>query len=307
MSSATQEQDSQSSRGSLTRQRTSSRDIFGTVMTTLSGLCLVIALVPLFAVIIYVIIKGFNRFNLSLFTALPPAAGTEGGGVANAILGTVIVVAIGAVISVPFGVLAAIYLSEFSSGRIARWIRFATNVLSGVPSIIVGIFAFGIVVLTTDTFSAFAGGVALAVLMLPIIVRTTDEALQIVPREVRWASVGLGAAEYQTVLFVVLPAALPAILTGLTLAVARAAGETAPLIFTALFTFFWPRIEFWPPGEFYNSLLQPVATLSVLVYNFATTPYQDQQELAWAASLLLVLVVLLTSVISRFATRKSIY
>ena len=278
------------------RQQSSARSIFNLVMTILSGACLVIALIPLFAVTIYVIIKGFNRFNLNLFTELPPAAGLEGGGVGNAIVGTLIIVGIAALISVPFGVLAAVYLSEFSSGKIARWVRFATNVLSGVPSIIVGIFAYGVVVLATNQFSAFAGGVALAVLMLPIIVRTTDEALQIVPKDVRWASVGVGASDYQTVLKIVLPAAIPAIITGLTLAVARAAGETAPLIFTALFTFFWPQ-----------GIFQPTPSLSVLVYNFATVPYQDQQELAWAASLLLVLLVLLTSTLSRWATRKSTY
>ena len=283
-------------RGSLVRQQSSARSIFNLVMTILSGACLAIALIPLFAVTIYVIIKGFNRFNLNLFTELPPAAGLEGGGAANAIVGTLIIVGIAALISVPFGVLAAVYLSEFSSGKIARWVRFATNVLSGVPSIIVGIFAYGVVVLATNQFSAFAGGVALAVLMLPIIVRTTDEALQIVPKDVRWASVGVGASDYQTVLKIVLPAALPAIITGLTLAVARAAGETAPLIFTALFTFFWPQ-----------GIFQPTPSLSVLVYNFATVPYQSQQELAWAASLLLVLLVLLTSTLSRWATRKSTY
>ena len=283
-------------RDSLVRQQSSARSIFNLVMTILSGACLVIALIPLFAVTIYVIIKGFNRFNLNLFTELPPAAGLEGGGVANAIIGTLIIVGIAALISVPFGVLAAVYLSEFSSGKIARWVRFATNVLSGVPSIIVGIFAYGVVVLATNQFSALAGGVALAVLMLPIIVRTTDEALQIVPQDVRWASVGVGASDYQTVLKIVLPAAIPAIITGLTLAVARAAGETAPLIFTALFTFFWPQ-----------GIMQPTPSLSVLVYNFATVPYQDQQELAWAASLLLVLLVLLTSTLSRWATRKSTY
>lgn len=282
-------------RSSLTRSQ-SSRSIFGKVMTGLAGACLVIALIPLFAVTAYVIIRGFSRFNLSLFTELPPAAGTEGGGVANAIVGTLLIVGIAALISLPFGVLAAVYLAEFSSGKLAQGIRFATNVLSGVPSIIVGIFAYSVVVLTTKQFSALAGGVALAVLMLPIVVRTTDESLQIVPKDVRWASVGVGASDYQTVLKIVLPAALPAIITGLTLAVARAAGETAPLIFTALFTFFWPQ-----------GIMQPTPSLSVLVYNFATVPYQDQQELAWAASLLLVILVLLTSTLSRWATRKSTY
>jgi len=295
---------------SFTRSYTSGRSLFGIVMTILAGACLVIALIPLFAVIIYVIIKGFNRLNWNLFTELPPAAGLSGGGVGNAILGTLILIAIGALISVPIGVLAAVYLSEFSSGPIARWIRFATNVLSGVPSIIAGIFAYGLVVVglqflpCAGSFSAFAGGLALAVLMLPIIVRTTDEALQIVPKDVRWASVGVGASEYQTVLRVVLPAALPAILTGTTLAVARAAGETAPLIFTALFSFYSPWFR---NGSLDIDICSPTASLSVLVYNFATSPFSDQQELAWAASLLLVALVLLTSVISRWATRKSIY
>ncbi|MCT7961507.1 phosphate ABC transporter permease PstA [Laspinema sp. D1] len=272
------------------------RSLFVWVMTLLSGACLVITLIPLFAVMIYVTIKGFNRLNLDLFTQLPPSAGMQGGGIANAIAGTLIMVGIAAAISVPIGVFGAVYLSEFSSIHVARWIRFATNVLSGVPSIIVGIFAYGIIVLTTKQFSAFAGGVALSVLMLPIVVRTTDEALQIVPPDVRWASVGVGASNYQTVLRVVLPAALPAIITGLTLAIARAAGETAPLIFTALFTFFWPQ-----------GLFEPAPSLAVLVYNFASVPYASQQELAWAASLILVLLVLLTSILARWATRKSIY
>jgi phosphate transport system permease protein len=266
----------------LSHSYTSKRSLFGIAMTTLAATCLILSILPLFFVIIYVIIKGINRLSLDLFTALP--------------LGTLIVVGIGALISVPFGILAAIYLSEFGSGKIVRWVRFATNVLSGVPSIIAGIFAYGIIVLTTKTFSALAGGVALSILMLPIIVRTTDEALQIVPQDVRWASVGIGASRYHTVLRVVLPAALPAILTGVTLAVARASGETAPLIFTALFTYFWP-----------SGIWAPTPTLAVLIYNFASSPFEDQQELAWAASLILVLLVLLTSILARWATRKLIY
>ncbi|WP_254563298.1 phosphate ABC transporter permease PstA [Oscillatoria sp. HE19RPO] len=278
------------------RNYKSPRSLFVWVMTLLSGACLVLTLIPLFAVMIYVTIKGFNRLNLDLFTQLPPSAGMQGGGIANAIAGTLMMVGIAVAISVPIGVFGAVYLSEFSSVQVARWIRFATNVLSGVPSIIVGIFAYGIIVLATKQFSAFAGGVALSVLMLPIVVRTTDEALQIVPPDVRWASVGVGASNHQTVLRVVLPAALPAIITGLTLAIARAAGETAPLIFTALFTFFWPQ-----------GLFEPAPSLAVLVYNFASVPYASQQELAWAASLILVLLVLLTSILARWATRKSIY
>lgn len=272
------------------------RNWIGTLLTVLAFALLVLALLPLVLVIVYVIIKGASRFNVALFTELPPAALQEGGGIANAIVGTLIVVAIAAVISIPIGVLAAVYLSEFAPKRVARWIRFATNVLSGVPSIIVGIVAYGAIVLRTGGFSAFAGGFALAILMLPIVVRTTDEALQIVPQDVRWASVGVGASNFHTVLKIVLPAALPAIVTGTTLAIARAAGETAPLIFTVLFS------QFWPSG-----LFEPIPTVSILIYNYATVPYENQKELAWAASLILVLMILLASIISRLATRKSTY
>lgn len=280
----------------LYHSRSSRGYIVETAWTIVSGACLVIALIPLVAVISYVLIRGAARLNWAAFTQLPPPPLSDGGGFANALMGTLIMVAIGALISVPFGVLAAIYLSEFSHGRIAKYIRFATNVLSGVPSILMGVFVYSILVVTTGTYSALAGGVALAVLMLPIMVRTTDESLQIVPKQVRWASVGMGASKYQTVLRVVLPAALPAIATGITLAVARAAGETAPLIFTALFT------QYWLEG-----LMNPTASLSVLVYNFATVPYENQQELAWAASLILVALVLITSIISRWVTRNRIY
>jgi phosphate transport system permease protein len=272
------------------------RSLFGILMTILAGACLVIALIPLFLVLYYVISQGASRLNLDLFTKLPPPPGLKGGGIGNAIIGTLMTVGIGTLISVPFGVLAAVYLSEFSSGKIARWIRFATNVLAGVPSIIAGIFAYGIIVVTMGSFSAIAGGIALAVLMLPTIVRTTDEALQIVPQDIRWASLGVGASNYQTVLRIVLPAATSAIITGVTLAIARAAGETAPLIFTALNSPFWPR-----------GIGKPTPSLSVLIYNFASVPFKPLQELAWAASLILVLLILLTSILARWATRKRIY
>ena len=294
MSSATR--DRKDSLDALEASSSRPRTIIGKLLTALAFTLLAVALLPLVLVISYVIIKGANRFNLSLFAELPPAAFQEGGGIANAIVGTLILVGIAAAMSIPIGVLAAVYLSEFAPRRVARWIRFATNVLSGVPSIIVGIFAYGAIVTRTNTFSAFAGGFALAILMLPIIVRTTDEALQIVPQQVRWASVGVGASNFHTVLKIVLPAATPAIVTGTTLAIARAAGETAPLIFTALFTQFWP-----------NGLFEPIPSLSVLVYNYATVPYENQKELAWAASLILVLIILLASILSRWATRKSIY
>ncbi|AFZ34916.1 phosphate ABC transporter membrane protein 2, PhoT family [Stanieria cyanosphaera PCC 7437] len=284
---------------SLKRNPRSPRTLFGLVMTGIATLFTVLAIIPLLIILSYLLTKGISSLSPMVFTELPPPPLVEGGGFGNAILGTVIMVGIGAAISVPIGIMAAIYLSEFSQGKLAEWIRFATNVLSGVPSIIIGVFAYSAIVLTTKSYSAWAGGFALAILMLPIIIRTTDEALKLVPQEVRQASVGIGANDYQTVLQVVLPAAIPAIITGITLAIARAAGETAPLLFTALFTQYWPN---WN-----NLLVEPTASLAVLVYNFAIVPFKNQQELAWGAAFILVLLVLLTSVISRIATARRTY
>ncbi|MHC5670625.1 phosphate ABC transporter permease PstA [Nostoc sp.] len=283
---------------SLTRSPTSGRTLFNTVMTVIAFTCGVLALLPLLAVLSYVIIKGFSSLNLAVFVELPPKALQKGGGFGNAILGTLLMVGIAALISIPFGVLGAIYITEFSSANVARGVRFAANVLSGVPSIIAGVFAYGIVVLTLvklnlGSYSALGGGFALAILMLPIILRTTDEALQLVSQDLRQASAGLGATNFQTVSQVVLPAALPAIVTGATLAIARASGETAPLLFTALFSNFWP-----------DSLFQPTASLAVLVYKYAISPFKNWQSLAWAASLILVFMVLITSIIARWATRQ---
>lgn len=270
------------------------REIFNKVMTGLSGTCIIIALVPLFAVLIYVFIKGLPRINLDLFTKLPPAAGQDTGGIANAILGTIIVVGIASLIAIPFGILTAIYLSEFSDEKTARPIRFATNVLSGVPSIIAGVFAYSLLVLSVGKFSAFAGGAALSVLMLPTIIKATDEALQIVPRDIRAASLGVGASNYQTVLQIVLPAAFPSIVTGITLAIARAAGETAPLLFTVVYSNKWPRGPFAPT----------LPSLAYLVYEFARSFDLVLQEFAWAGSLVLVVLVLITSIFSRWVTSQ---
>lgn len=281
---------------SLKINKASRRSLFNAIMTGLAGLCILTAIVPLVLVLFYVTVNGFNRLDLALFNQLPPAPGLQGGGIANAIVGTLIVVAIATTIAVPIGVMCAIWLAEFGGDdtSIDEWVRFGVNILAGVPSIISGVFIYGLMVKPAlPGYSALAGGVALAVLMLPTIIRTTDEALKIVPQDIRWAALGVGASKYQMVLKVVLPAAVPAILTGVTLAVARAAGETAPLIFTALFSPFWP-----------NGITNPIASLAVLVYNFATLPFKPQQELAWAASLILVLLVLVASIIARLVTRK---
>ncbi len=279
--------------------KSSQRNLFNILMTGLSGLCITLAIIPLVLVLFYVPVNGLNRLDADLFTQLPPPPGLDGGGIANAIMGTFIVVAIATLIAVPVGVMCAIWLAEFGGDdtSIDEYVRFGVNILAGVPSIIAGVFIYGLMVRPgRPGYSALAGGVALAVLMLPTIIRTTDEALKIVPQDIRWAALGVGASKYQTVLKVVLPAAIPAILTGVTLAIARAAGETAPLIFTALFSPFWP-----------NGIFNPIATLAVLVYNFAILPFKPQQELAWAASLILVLLVLITSIIARFVTRQKTY
>jgi phosphate transport system permease protein len=280
---------------SLQRQPSSPRTLFNSFMTVLVFVCAACAIIPLFAVLWYVISQGGSRLGADLFTQLPPAPNVPtGGGFGNAFIGTLTTVGIGSAIAIPCGILAAIFLSEFAKGtRLADWIGFLTNVLSGVPSIVVGVFAYSTIVLNTGGFSAVAGGFALAVLMLPIIVRTATEGLALVPQESRQAAVGLGATKFQTVARVVLPAAMPTILTGVMLAVARASGETAPLIFTALFNNFWA-----------NGVWEKTATLSVLVFNFAITPYKNQQELAAAGSLVLVLMVLIASILSRLVVKS---
>jgi phosphate transport system permease protein len=256
--------------------------------------CAGIALVPLIAVLGYVLVNGLSRFDLSLLTQIQPAPRELGGGVGNAIQGTLYTVGIAIALAVPFGVMAAVFLAEFvRDTRAARWIGFATNVLSGVPSIVVGAFIYGVVVATTKHYSAMAGGLALAVLMLPVIVRTATEALELVPSDLRQAAVGLGATQFQTVSRVVLPAALPGILTGVMLSVARATGETAPVIFTVLGWHTW-----------IGSVWDQTNTLSLLVYKFATSPFENQKALAWSASLLLVMFVFVLNVIARLVVRR---
>ncbi|AFY94099.1 phosphate ABC transporter permease PstA [Chamaesiphon minutus] len=274
-----------------------SRQLFGKVMTGLVFACVAISIIPLASILFMVITNGLGGFSPAIFTELPPAAGMQGGGFRNAIVGTLLTCAIGAIISIPFGVLAAIYTVEFGQGNwISQLVRFCTNVLSGVPSIIAGLFAYGIVVLLTGGFSAVAGGAALSVLMLPTIIRTSEEGLKSVPKATRLAAVGIGATNFQTVTQIVLPAALPFVATGVTLAIARAAGETAPLLFTALFNQYDIK-----------GLWEPTATLSVLIYNFAISPYPNQQKLAWVAALLIVLLILSISIFARLLSRRKVY
>jgi len=270
------------------------RSIFSNSLDATVGILTCAAIVPLLSVIYMVLSHGATHFRLSMLWQLPPAAGLEGGGFGNALLGTLILVVIGALVSVPLGVLTAIFLTEYSRGsRSARVIRFSAKILSGLPSILAGVFIYSVVVLNFKN-SAYAGGLALSILMMPIVILATEEALLRVPRFLREGSLALGANPTQTVLHITLPTAAPAIITGVMLAVARAAGETAPIIFTAMFSNFW-----------LHSLNQPTASMAVLIYNNATVPDDNLVNLAWSASFILILIVLVTNIISHFVVNRS--
>jgi phosphate transport system permease protein len=255
-------------------------------LNTLVGGMTLLSLIPLFSVILMLVWRGGRKLSLAVFTGLPPAPLEQGGGFGNAIAGTLIIVALAIVASVPIGLLTAVYLAQSEESRVADVVRFCAKVLTGFPSILAGVFAYGAIVLATGGFSAVAGAVALSILMLPTIILTSEDAIRMVPARMKDAAIGMGATRTQVVWMVLLPTALPGILTGIMLAVARAAGETAPLLFTALFSNYW----LWSHGR--ASLLQPTASLAVLIYNFAGMPFQNQVELAWAAALVLVLLVL---------------
>ncbi|HYB40533.1 MAG TPA: phosphate ABC transporter permease PstA [Candidatus Methylomirabilis sp.] len=261
----------------------------------------ILAAIPLVSVLYMLIVRGGARLSASVFVELPPAGFEMGGGFGNALVGTVVMVGLAGLLSIPVGVLAAVYLAELGPGsRLAQIARFATKTLTGFPSILAGVFAYAVVVLTTGTYSAPAGALALALLMLPTVVLTAEEAVKAVPKITRDAAYGMGCTRSQVIWKVLLPTAMPGIITGVMLAVARAAGETAPLLFTALFSNFW-LFEGGRPR-----LMQPTASLAVLIYNFAGMPFENQIELAWTASLVLVLLVLVVNVVSRLVGQRRV-
>ena len=260
------------------------------------GFCaasVLLALVPLAFVLFFVVTRGFQSLNYDFFTQMPKPVGETGGGMANAITGTLILAGLGSVFAVPIGIMSGVYTSEYAGTRFASIVRFAADVLNGVPSIVIGVFVYGIAVLPFKQFSALAGGLALGIMMIPIIARTTEELLLLVPTTMREGALALGATRARAVFSVVLPAALPGIITGVVLALARIAGETAPLIFTALNNRF-----------FSTTLTQPISSLTVQIYNYASSPYEDWHRQAWAGALVLVLIVLSCSVLARIATRR---
>ena len=271
-----------------------SRNTSSRILTILSGLFAGIAVLPLILVLGYVLVKGASKISITLLTELPPPPGLEGGGIGNAIVGTFVVTMIAGLVAIPVGVGGGIYLAEYSrSGSFSQFIRFGTNVLSGVPSIIAGVFIYGTIVTSRivfgNAYSALAGGIALSILMLPTVIKTTDEGLKLVPDDLRRGALGVGASRFVTIVRITLPTAFTPIATGVVLAIARAAGETAPLIFTALFSPFWS-----------DGIFAPIATLSVLIYNFSIMPYEIQNELAWAASFILVTLILILNLFSRW-------
>ena len=288
------------SRKSLTFNPSLTRNIGNKALTITSAFFAFISVLPLILVISYVLIKGGSYINLDTLILEPEPPGDDllsAGGIGPAITGTFIMTIIASIISIPVGVGAGVFLAEYSkSGRFANFVRFGSNVLAGVPSIIAGVFIYAIIVSTKilfgSMFSGIAGGISLSILMLPTIIKTTDEALKLVPDNLRKAALGIGASKFTMISNITLPSAFTSISTGILLAIARAAGETAPLIFTALFSRYYITSI--------DDLFYEMGSLSVLIYNFALEPYEAQNQLAWAASFILVVVLLSLNILSRW-------
>ena len=261
-------------------------------MQSLTCVCAILVVTPLVLVFYHLLSQGFSAINWDFFTQLPKPTGEEGGGMGNAIVGTFILLGQAALIGVPVGVLGGIYLSEYSSSRLSWWIRFTADTLNGVPSITWGIVVYALLVVPMKGFSALAGGVVLGMMMIPLVIRTTEEVLQLVPNGYREAALALGIVKWRTTVQIVVRTALKGIITGVLLALARVAGETAPLLFTALGNQYWS-----------HSLKEPIAALPLQIFNYAISPYDDWHRQAWAGALILLLLVLSINVGVRFLTR----
>lgn len=266
------------------------------LMLGLSALAAGLAIVLVCLMLGYILVHGAAYMNLNFLTQSAKPIGVTGGGMRNEIIGTLILVGLGSIIAIPIGLLAGIFLSEFSGPRIAAAVRFAADILAGVPSIIVGVFAYAILVKPMHSYSAISAGVALAIIMIPVVARTTEEAMLLVPISMREAALALGITKWRAVIAVVIPGAITGIATGAMLGIARIAGETAPLIFTALGNAFG-----------YNGLNKPIGALPLQIYRYALSPYKDWQQQAWAGAFLLVLLVLVISIAVRWLTRRRHY
>jgi len=262
-------------------------------MMSLTFVAALAAIVPLVLIFYYTISKGITYLSLDFFLAMPKPVGESGGGMANAIVGTLILIGLGGLIGVPVGIMTGTYLSEFGNNKFAVVVRFLTDVLSGIPSIVVGVVAYTMVVVPMKHFSALAGGIALGILMIPTITRTTEEMIKLVPHSLREAGLALGIPKWKTTLAIVLRSAWKGIATGVLLGLSRAAGETAPLLFTALGNRFWS-----------TSIGQPIASLTVYIYDYAKSPFEDWNQQAWTAALVLILLISVLSLLFRIITRS---
>jgi phosphate transport system permease protein len=262
-------------------------------MVTLTGVAVLLAVLPLLLILLNLVIKGASSLDWDFLTALPAPAGEPGGGVVNAIVGTLLIVGVASLIGLPIGILAGIYCAEYPSSRLAWIARFVADVLNGTPSIVIGVFAWAWIVATQKHFSALAGSAALALLMIPMVLRTTEEMIRLVPHSLREAALALGYPRWRTSLMIVVRTTLPGIVTGSLLAVARIAGETAPLLFTAL-------------GSQYlvTSINEPMAALPLTVFTYATGPFEQWHDYAWAAALVLILMVFVLSLGAQLALRR---
>ncbi|HEY1663927.1 MAG TPA: phosphate ABC transporter permease PstA [Verrucomicrobiae bacterium] len=268
------------------------RKFKNTFMESLTLVCAILVVTPLLLVFYHLIREGFGSINVAFFTQLPKPVGEAGGGMANAIVGTFILIGQAALLGVPIGVLGGIYLSEYGARKFNWWIRFAADILNGVPSITWGVVVYGLMVVPMHGSSALAGGVVLGLMMIPLVMRTTEEVLQLVPGGYREAALALGISKWRMIVLIVVRTALKGIVTGVLLATARIAGETAPLLFTAMGNLGWA-----------HNLKEPIAAIPLVIYNYAMSPYQDWKRQAWAGALVLLLLVLFINIGVRFLTR----
>jgi len=271
------------------------RKLVSAFMLTMTGVCAFVAVLVLFFILGYLVFHGGRSINWDFFTKLPTPVGEPGGGMANAIIGSAKLLLLASLFGVPVGFFGAIYLAEFSGSKTAFVVRYAADLLNGVPSIVIGIFAYAMVVLPFKHFSAYAGGFALGIMMIPITLRSTEEFLLGVPNTLREAAMALGASKWKTIATVIVPAAYRGILTAVLLAFARVAGETAPLLFTAFGN------RYWSPG--FN---QPIESLPHMVYIYAISPYEDWQRQAWAAGLVLLGLILIVNIVARFILARGV-
>lgn len=260
------------------------------LLAVLSAACV---LIPLFMIIQFVLVQGASSLSIDFFTELPKPVGELGGGMKHAILGTICIVLLGASMAVPVGIICGVYLTEFSKSKLSKTLKMTVDLLSGIPSIVIGIFAYLVVVVPLKTFSALAGGIALSIIMLPIIVKTSEEILRLVPVHIREAGLALGLPRWKVILFIILKGSISNLLTGIILAISRAAGETAPLLFTAF-------------GNMYINyeLKEPMATLPVQIYTYAISPFKDWQKQAWGGAFVLMILILAMNLIARFILTK---